>query len=128
MLDILTRLCNGEGKKGDIEKLEELSHQTMAGSLCALGGTAPNPVLSTIRYFRDEYEAHIAGRCPAGKCGPLLTYTINDNCIGCTKCAQVCPGEAIAIKPYEKHEIDQEKCIQCNGCRDICPVDAVDVE
>jgi NADH-quinone oxidoreductase subunit F len=128
MLSILERLCNGEGKKGDIEKLETLAHQIMAGSLCALGGTAPNPVLSTIQHFRDEYEAHIAGKCPAGKCSPMLKYTINDNCIGCTKCAQVCPSDAIAFQPYEKHEIDQNECIQCNGCRDICPVDAVDVE
>ncbi len=128
MLSILERLCNGEGKKGDIEKLEMLAHQIIGGSLCALGGTAPNPVLSTIQHFRDEYEAHIEGRCPAGKCSPMLTYTINDNCIGCTKCAQVCPTDAIAFKPYEKHEIDQDECIKCNGCREICPVDAVDVE
>ncbi len=127
MLDILTRLCSGKGKHGDIEKLEELAHQVKLSSLCGLGQTAPNPVLSTLRYFRDEYEAHIAGHCPAGKCRALIHYTINDQCIGCTKCAQKCPTDAISILPYQKHEIDQLKCIRCDTCRHVCPTDAVTV-
>jgi NADH-quinone oxidoreductase subunit F len=128
MLGILERLCNGEGKKGDVELIEELAHQIVAGSLCQLGGTAPNPVLSTLKYFRDEYEAHVEGRCPAGKCKPLISFHVTDDCIGCTLCAQACPVEAIAAKPYEVHEIDQEACIRCGGCQEVCPVDAVRVE
>ncbi len=128
MLEILERLCRGEGKQGDIDKLEELAEITKAGSLCGLGRTAPNPVLSTIRYFRDEYEAHIDGWCPAGKCPNLIAYAINDKCIGCTKCAQRCPVDAIPFKPYEQHEVDTAKCIRCDTCRQICPVDgAVEV-
>ena len=128
MLDILERLCAGEGRKGDLEDLETLSHMVKQGSLCGLGRTAPNPVLTTLRYFRDEYEAHIEGRCPAGRCRALITYSISDACIGCTLCAQHCPVEAIAMTPYERHEIDEETCIRCGTCRNVCPVDAVEVE
>ena len=128
MLDVLVRLCDGRGKDGDIEELEDLAMRVKRGSLCGLGGTAPNPVLSTIRYFRDEYEAHIAGRCPAGKCKALITYRITDDCIGCTRCAQHCPTGAIAMKPYEQHEIDTDKCVRCGTCKGICPVEAVVVE
>ncbi len=99
-----------------------------AGSICGLGRTAPNPVLSTLRYFRDEYEAHLAGRCPAGRCKDLIAYRITDDCIGCTLCAQHCPADAIPMTPYEKHSIDQEKCTRCDTCRQICPVKAVIVE
>jgi NADH-quinone oxidoreductase subunit F len=127
MLSILQRLCDGQGKKGDIQRLETLARRIVEGSLCALGGTAPNPVLSTLQHFRDEYEAHIEGRCPAGKCKGLIRYEINDQCIGCTKCAQACPGDAIQPRPYQLHEIDQEACIRCDGCRQICPVDAIEV-
>ena len=127
MLDILDRLCTGSGKQGDLEKLEELAHQVKQSSLCGLGQTAPNPVLSTLRYFRDEYNAHLEGRCPAGKCRALIAYTINDNCIGCTKCAQKCPADAIEIRPYKKHEIDQSKCIRCDTCKQICPADSIQV-
>ncbi|MFW5839229.1 MAG: NADH-ubiquinone oxidoreductase-F iron-sulfur binding region domain-containing protein, partial [Planctomycetota bacterium] len=127
MLSILTRLCEGKGRKGDIEQLEELADQIVAGSLCALGGTAPNPVLSTLHHFRDEYEAHIEGRCPAGSCKELIRFQINDDCIGCAKCARACPTDAIAPRPYERHEIDQDECIRCGGCRDVCPVDAVEI-
>jgi len=127
MLEILTRLCDGEGRPGDIEKLEHLARVVKTQSLCGLGKTAPNPVLTAIRYFREEFEAHIQGRCPAGKCQKLITYSINDDCIGCSKCAQECPVNAISGKPYMVYEIDPEKCIRCGGCREICPVDAVEV-
>ena len=128
MLDILERLCHGEGRKDDLERLEELCHLVRRGSLCGLGSTAPNPVLTTLRYFRDEYQAHLEGRCPAKKCKALITYRITDDCIGCTRCAQHCPAEAIEMNPYEKHEIDPEKCIRCDACRKACPVDAIVIE
>ena len=127
MLDILERLCNGQGVKADIEELEHLAKMIKKTSLCGLGTTAPNPVLSTIRYFRDEYEAHVEGRCPAGKCKALVVYSVTDDCIGCTLCAQHCPADAIEMKPYEKHEIDAEKCIRCGTCKNICPADAIEV-
>ncbi|HUU11324.1 MAG TPA: NAD(P)H-dependent oxidoreductase subunit E [Phycisphaerae bacterium] len=127
MLDVLERLCQGQGKKGDIEELQALAHYIKRASLCGLGKTAPNPVLTTIEYFRDEYEAHIAGRCPAGRCKALITYSITDDCIGCTRCAQHCPSEAIAMRPYEQHEIDPAKCVRCDTCRQVCPVEAVKV-
>jgi NADH-quinone oxidoreductase subunit F len=128
MLEIMDRLCTGKGKASDLDQLEELAHQIRQGSLCALGGTAPNPVLSTLTYFREEYEAHVAGRCPAGKCKALIHYRITDDCIGCTVCAQRCPMDAIALRPYRKHEIDDEKCIRCGICRDACSEDAVLIE
>lgn len=128
MLDILERLCAGEGKDTDIEELENLARMVQKTSLCGLGKTAPNPVLSTIKYFRDEYEAHIEKRCPTGKCKALITYSVTDDCIGCSLCAQHCPVSAIEMKPYEKHEIDPEKCIRCGTCKSVCPVDAVKVQ
>ena len=128
MLDILERLCDGKGRKGDIEDLERLALMVKKGSICGLGGTAPNPVLSTLAHFRDEYEAHIAGRCPAGRCKSLITYSVTDDCIGCTLCAQHCPADAIAMQPYAEHEIDVDKCIRCGTCKSICPVDAIKVE
>ncbi len=127
MLDILERLCAGQGVKADIDELEHLAIMVKKTSLCGLGTTAPNPVLSTIRYFRDEYEAHVEKRCPAGKCKALITYLVTEDCIGCTLCAQHCPVDAIEMKPYEKHEIDAEKCIRCGTCKNICPADAVEV-
>ena len=128
MLELLDKIRSGEGVAEDIEKLEHLARSTHAGSLCGLGKTAPNPVLSTLRYFRHEYEAHILGHCPAGKCAPIIHYSITDECIGCTKCAQRCPSDAIAYKPYEVHSIEQEKCIKCDICRQVCPVNAVKIE
>ncbi len=127
MLELLDKIRSGKGKTEDITHLEKLAESTRQGSLCGLGKTAPNPVLSTLRYFRHEYEAHINGHCPSGKCMPLITYKITDDCIGCTKCAQRCPSEAIGFKPYEIHVIDMEKCIKCDICRQVCPVDAVEV-
>ena len=127
MLDILDRLCAGEAKRQDIAELEHLCTLVQDASLCQLCKTAPNPVLTTLRYFRDEYEAHVAGRCPAGKCQALIHYYINERCNGCTKCAQVCPVDAIAIDPYRRHVVDDETCTRCNACRLICPLDAVEV-
>ena len=128
MLDILDRLCAGKGEPADLEELEHLAKMVKQGSLCGLGKTAPNPVLTTMRYFREEYEAHVAGRCPVGKCKALIKYVITDDCIGCTICAQHCPADAIGMKPYEKHEIDMEKCIRCGTCKSVCPSHAVRVE
>ena len=128
MLEILDRLCTGKGRMADLGRLEALARQIMQGSLCALGGTAPNPVLSTLTHFRDEYEAHVAGRCPAGKCRDLIHYRVTDECIGCTRCAQRCPTGAIALRPYEKHEIDDGKCVRCGTCRNACLENAVRVE
>ncbi len=125
MLEILEKITEGKAEINDLNKLETLAHWTKKGSLCGLGKTAPNPVLSTLEFFRDEYEAHINGSCPTGKCKDLIQYKITDDCIGCTKCAQDCPADAIAFKPHEVHEIDQELCIKCDGCRQVCPVDAV---
>ena len=125
MLDILERICDGRGKPADLDELETLAHTVRDASLCALGGTAPNPVLSTLQYFREEYEAHLAGRCPAGKCKSLITYEVTDKCIGCTLCAQCCPADAIPMTPYRRHAIDAEKCTRCDACRETCPTGAI---
>jgi len=125
MLEILQKITTGKGIEQDLENLEHLAEWTKKGSLCALCGTAPNPVLTTLRYFREEYEAHIRGECPAGRCKDLIKYLITDDCIGCTLCAQECPTDAIAFKPHEKHEVNNELCIQCDGCRQVCPENAV---
>jgi len=125
MLEILDRITEGKGTEKDITDLEELAEWTERGSLCGLGKTAPNPVLSTLKYFREEYEAHINGTCPTGKCKELTSYFITEDCIGCTKCAQDCPVEAIAFAPHQRHVVDNEKCIKCDACRQVCPVTAV---
>ena len=125
MLDILDKLCSGKGNAADLKKLEQIAAKTKTGSLCGLGKTAPNPILTTLEYFREEYEAHINGVCPAGRCQDLITYTITDNCIGCTICAQKCPVKAIPITPYEKHEIIQDLCTKCDTCKQVCPNEAV---
>jgi len=125
MLEILNRLCNGQGHPGDLEALESLAEQIRTSSLCGLGQTAPNPVLTTLKYFRDEYEAHVQGRCPAGQCEALLTYHVTDECIGCTKCANACPVDAVISEPYKKHHIDMTLCTRCHMCVPVCPVDAI---
>jgi len=129
MLEILTRITEGKGVEGDIEKLEELAHQIKDSSLCGLGQTAPNPVLTAIKYFRPEYEAHIVDKkCPALSCKSLLTYEIiPDKCTGCTVCAKKCPVDAISGERKEVHLIDQEACIKCGDCFDRCKFEAIRV-
>jgi NADH-quinone oxidoreductase subunit F len=128
MLEILERLCEGKGRPDDLEKLETLADYVGRGSLCGLGQTAPNPVLTTLRYFRDEYEAHLnERRCPAGRCPALIRYRVTANCIGCTLCAQACPVGAIAYRPYERHEVDDRLCTRCDMCRQACQDDAIEV-
>jgi NADH:ubiquinone oxidoreductase subunit F (NADH-binding)/Pyruvate/2-oxoacid:ferredoxin oxidoreductase delta subunit len=127
MLDILDRLCEGNGKHEDLTALETLAEQVKAGSLCGLGKTAPNPVLSTLRYFRSEYEAHVRGECPAGKCSALIKYQIDESCNGCSICVRHCPVSAIPATPYRRHSIDNTVCTKCDACRKNCPHGAVAV-
>ncbi len=127
MLEILNKITDGNGELEDLDKLEELANYIKAGSLCGLGQTAPNPVLSTLRYFRDEYVAHIVDKkCPAGVCKKLLNYTIDaDKCKGCTLCARQCPAGAIIGKVKEVHVIDTEKCVKCGACVEKCKFGAI---
>jgi len=130
MQQILTDIVSGNGKEGDVELLEELALSVRDSSLCGLGQTAPNPVLTTIRYFRDEYDAHIRNqKCPAKECTALLTYSIDEEkCKGCTMCAKKCPVQAITGEKKAPHVIDPEKCIRCGQCKTVCRFGAVVVE
>ncbi len=127
MLDILIRITEGKGREEDIENLIYLGTQIKTASLCGLGQTAPNPVLTTLRYFRHEYEAHIREkRCPAGACKALITIKIDPaKCVGCTKCTKACPVNAIAGTVKQPHVIDQDKCIKCGRCKEACPYQAI---
>ena len=126
MLEILERITEGKGEEGDIEKLEALATNIKSTALCGLGQTAPNPVLSTLKYFRSEYEAHIREkRCPAHHCQKLLNYEITDKCRGCTACARVCPVNAITGNVKEMHVIDTTKCIKCGSCMEKCRFGAI---
>jgi NADH-quinone oxidoreductase subunit F len=126
MLEILERITQGKGEDGDIELLEELAVKIKDGSMCGLGQTAPNPVLTTIRYFRHEYEDHIYNKhCTAHYCKALITFTITDKCTGCTLCARRCPVDAITGERKGQHTIDQEKCIACGKCEESCNFNAI---
>jgi len=129
MQEFLDRFSRGQGSPGDIDELKSLAQAIVDGALCGLGGTAPNPVLTSISYFRDEYLAHIVDhRCPAGVCRDLITYSIDSEvCNGCHLCARTCPVECISGKKKKLHHIDSHACIRCGECRDVCPVDAVRV-
>ncbi len=127
MLEILNRIVQGKGKEEDLEKLEYLGRNTKDTSLCGLGQTSPNPILSTLRYFRHEYIAHIREkRCPAGLCPDLITYSIHqENCKRCNVCAKACPADAISGKPKEEHHIDVDLCTKCNNCFEVCKFNAI---
>jgi NADH:ubiquinone oxidoreductase subunit F (NADH-binding)/(2Fe-2S) ferredoxin len=129
LLEVLERITEGEGRQGDIELMEKLSNMVVDASLCGLGKSAPNPILSTIKYFRDEYEAHLEGRCPAAKCKALLTYTIiEDACNGCGACRRACAAGAIEGEKKKPHTLDQSLCVKCGACFDVCKFKAVHKE
>jgi len=127
---ILDRIVGGQGRDEDIDTLQELAETVADASLCGLGQTAPNPVLTTLRYFRDEYLAHIRDHtCPAGVCRALIRYSIlDDKCVGCGVCAKACPAECISGEKKKPHTIDQDKCIRCGVCMSKCKFDAVALE
>ncbi|MDR2920436.1 MAG: NAD(P)H-dependent oxidoreductase subunit E [Tannerella sp.] len=125
MLDILDKICSGNADMTDIDKLEELALNIKKSSLCGLGKTAPNPVLTTLKYFRNEYEEHVNGICKTGTCKYMVKYVVTDDCVGCTKCAKACPVDAIPYTPYEIHTIHVNKCVQCGLCIDECSFDAI---
>lgn len=127
MLAILTDICEGRGKIEDLDLLEELGAMMQDASLCALGKSAPNPVLTTLKYFRDEYEAHIKEhRCPAGVCTKLTSFAIDpEKCKGCSACKRACPAGAVSGELKEPHHIDKSVCISCGSCREACKFGAV---
>ncbi|MCD7900192.1 MAG: 4Fe-4S binding protein [Bacteroides sp.] len=125
MLDILDKICSGKASMEDIDKLEELALNIKKSSLCGLGKTAPNPVLTTLKYFRHEYEEHVNGECKTGTCKEMVKFIVTDDCIGCTKCAKACPVDAIPYTPYEIHTIHVEDCVLCGLCIDECGYNAI---
>jgi len=125
MLDILDKICSGKAEATDIDKLEALALSVKKASLCGLGKTAPNPVLTTLKYFREEYEEHVNGICKTGICKEMIQYDITESCVGCTKCAKACPVNAIAYTPYEKHIINIKECVKCGLCIDECNFNAI---
>ena len=126
MLEILTRICEGKGKMEDLDELENLAKYVCANSLCGLGQCSPNPVLSTLRYFKDEYIEHINGHCRAGVCKALTKYEIDpEKCKGCSLCARQCPVQAISGEVGKKFEINQETCIKCGKCCASCHFGAI---
>ncbi len=128
MYEILDDITQGNGSVAQLELLEELALVVKDTTMCGLGQTAANPVLSTLRYFRDEYLAHIEEkRCPAGVCKPLITYRINENCTGCRLCVKKCPADAISGERKQRQHIDAVKCIKCGACLSVCNFDAVEV-
>ena len=127
MLGILDKITSGKAEMSDIDKLEQLALNIKQAALCGLGKTAPNPVLTTIKYFRKEYEEHIKGVCPTGVCKAMVKYIIDEKCTGCTKCSKACPVDAIPYLPYQIHKIDTEKCVQCGLCIDECCFDAIKI-
>ena len=127
LADILERICQGKAEIADLEKLERLANAVKAGSLCGLGNTAPNPAMSSLKYFRAEFIAHIKDkRCPAAVCRELVVYRIiREKCTGCARCVSVCPTGAITGPRSEPHNLDLEKCIKCRACYEICRFDAI---
>jgi NADH-quinone oxidoreductase subunit F len=127
MLEILNRICEGKGKEGDVELLTEIAHTVQDTALCALGGSAPNPLLTTLRYFGDEYVAHVRDkRCPAGICKDLITYAIQeDKCTGCGACAKACPNGAIKGEKKKPHAISIDLCTKCGICSETCRQQAI---
>ncbi len=127
LLEMLTRLCAGEGRERDLDQLRELAERVRENSLCGLGRTAPNPVLTTLRYFEAEVRAHLEGRCPAGRCRALIGFEVTARCIGCTICAQRCPVQAIEPRPHARQVIDSVRCVRCGLCRQLCPEQAIEI-
>ncbi|NRA36630.1 MAG: NAD(P)H-dependent oxidoreductase subunit E [Planctomycetes bacterium] len=125
LLDIMDRMVSGKGKKADMKALQSLGPVVKNGSLCGLCQTAPNPILTTMEYFPEEYQAHLKGDCPTGTCSDLTHYIIQDNCIGCTRCSVNCPVDAIPLDPYEVHHIIDDLCTRCDTCFQVCPENAI---